>query len=226
MDDEINIIDYWRVIRRRQKTITAIFVFAVLFALVYSLTQPKLYKATATIMPVDSGSGVLASALAAVPFLGGVGGAGGAGETKLLPILKSSVLATKVHSKLDDEYFLDNEMNSKLSPEQIKLGRIAHLQNSINVVSDAGLLLVSITWNDGQQAANIANLYINELGVFLNNHALTVNYLLLDEAQKPIARFKPKIQLNMVVGSALGLLLGILVAFFRELRDQLLKKNM
>ena len=63
MDDEINLLDYWRVVVKRRKLIISLTLICAIIALINSLMQPKLYKATANIMPVDSGGGGLSAAL-------------------------------------------------------------------------------------------------------------------------------------------------------------------
>ena len=62
MEDEINLLDYWRVVVKRRWLIVGLALVCAFSVLAYSLMQPRLYKATATIMPVDTGGGGLASA--------------------------------------------------------------------------------------------------------------------------------------------------------------------
>src|SRR5437867_12477701 len=50
-EDEVNLVDYWRVVWKRRRLIGGLFVSAVLTALVVSLLMPKLYESTATLLP-------------------------------------------------------------------------------------------------------------------------------------------------------------------------------
>jgi uncharacterized protein involved in exopolysaccharide biosynthesis len=54
IDEEINFLDYWRVIQKRWRLIVAIVLLAVLATGVISLVMTKIYRATAVITPVDS----------------------------------------------------------------------------------------------------------------------------------------------------------------------------
>jgi len=56
--DEKNLLDYCRVVWKRRGLIMALFVGSILISAVYSLTLPKLYRATATILsPSETGIG-------------------------------------------------------------------------------------------------------------------------------------------------------------------------
>src|SRR5437867_10501778 len=50
-EDEVNLLDYWRVVWKRRRLIGGLFVSAVLTALVVSLLMPKIYESTATLLP-------------------------------------------------------------------------------------------------------------------------------------------------------------------------------
>ena len=215
MDDEINLLDYWRVIVRRKTLIVGLTLICAFLALVFSLTQPKLYKATVTIMPVDTGSGGLASALAAVPFLA-VGGSSG-GEAKLMPILESNSLATGVAQGLDINLYLPKLAKDDKMTVAEKTRSFANcLRQAVEAKSRAGLLNVSIIWPKPEQAAFLANRYVEQLGKFLNNRSLNVNFQTIDLAVSPMAKFKPRTKLNTIVGLVLGLFIGIFVAIFLE----------
>ncbi len=53
--DEINLLDYWRVIQKRRKVIFGLFFLSVIAAAVISLLMAPIYQAKATIMPVAGG---------------------------------------------------------------------------------------------------------------------------------------------------------------------------
>ena len=65
-EDEINLLDYWRVIWKHKWLIGALCSVSVIAALVFSLLSPKIYESTATILtPREGGGGNLLSALGA-----------------------------------------------------------------------------------------------------------------------------------------------------------------
>ena len=74
-DDEINLLDYWRVIMRRWKIIAVIFLTSVATAAVISLRMTPIYRAATTIMPIGSSGDQVSAALrslGSLPFLGGL----------------------------------------------------------------------------------------------------------------------------------------------------------
>src|SRR5437870_3236806 len=77
-EDEVNLLDYWRVIRKRRRMIVRLFCAAVLTAMVVSLLLPKVYESTASILPqIDSKEGMGLSGLLALSGAGAGAGAGG-----------------------------------------------------------------------------------------------------------------------------------------------------
>jgi len=225
MDDEINLLDYWRVIVKRKWLIIGLTLICAFSALVYSLMQPKLYKATATIMTVEGGGGGLASALAAVPFLGGVGGGSG-GEAKLAPILQSATLAMQVAQELDlEKFFPKLYQNPKLTEEEKRKTIAAKLRGGILSGSSGGVLGVSMVWSDAENAAEFANRYVEQLGKFLNKRSLNVNFQVIDPAVAPGRYFKPQIKKNVMLAGVLGLFMGVFIAFFWEYLEKLPKAD-
>jgi uncharacterized protein involved in exopolysaccharide biosynthesis len=216
MDDEIDLKEYLAVIVKRWRMIVLIGAVAALIGLYQGMSQPKLYRATATVMPTDSGGGSLGSALSL--FGGFSGGGGSAGEGKLIPILKSRTLANEVAKSFDI-----NIINPKLASDA-KLSEAEKTQalaGSLNGAIEAkmgtsGLLEITATWREPKMAAEIANKYVEGLGRFLNLHALNINYQLIDPAIPTGDPFNKKIGLNAGIGLILGLFLGVFLAFFQE----------
>jgi len=224
MDDEINLLDYWRVIVKRKWLIIGLTLICAFSALIYSRMQPKMYKATATIMPVDTGGGGLASALIAMPFLGNVGGGGG--EGKLIPILGSATLARQVAQDLDlKEYFPKLADNPNLDEEHKLICAVGSLKGAIEARRSGELLAVSVIWLEPEQAAKLANHYVDQLGKFLNMRSLNVNFQMIDPAVAPGRYFKPRIKKNVMLAGVLGLFMGVFIAFFWEYLENLPKTD-
>lgn len=220
MDDEINLLDYWRVIVNRKWLIVGLAFVCALSAFIYSVRQPKFYRATATIMTVEGGGGGLVSALSAVPFLSG-GSAGG----KLVPILKSKNLANKVAANVDLPAFfpnlLDNNSNSDNVNNLVKRSIVNSFRGAIQPSSSQGLLNITVIWHDPDQAAELANMYVKELGKFLNERSLNVNFHIIDIAIPPSSYFKPKPRATMLFGGGIGLFIGIFIAFLLQYLEKL-----
>jgi len=101
-EDEINLLDYWQVIRKRKKLIIGIILIAVFSTAIISLFMTNIYQAKAVITPVtikDGGGGGAAAALA--QQLGGLVSLGismpaSASASEIINLLKSNVLREKV----------------------------------------------------------------------------------------------------------------------------------
>ena len=55
--DEINPLDYWRVVKKHRKMIVIILAVTSVVAVIISLLLPKTYRAEAVIIPVSSRGG-------------------------------------------------------------------------------------------------------------------------------------------------------------------------
>lgn len=217
MEDEINLREYLAVVKKRWKMIVLFAIVGTLIAFFNASAQPKMYKATATLLPTDSGGGGLASALSALSFIGGGGGASG-GEGKLIPLLKSRAVAIVV-AKIIDIRSIDPALadNLKLSAEEKIQSAAMILHDAIDAkTGTTGLFEITATWKNPQIAALVANKYVEGLGKFLNAHALNINYQLIDQAVPPSSAFKPKVKESSMIGLALGLFIGIFLSFFQE----------
>ena len=62
--DEINLLDLWRVLVRRWKTIAVIFLASTLTTLIVNLRMPKIYQARTTIIPLESSQTGISTTLA------------------------------------------------------------------------------------------------------------------------------------------------------------------
>ena len=155
-NDEINLLDYWRVIWKYKWLVGVLCVSSVTAALVVGLLSPNIYESETTILtPKEIGGSGLLSAL-------GVAGLGQLGGISLTPnrdiiisLLKSRTLAKDLvgELKLQDYY---------------KAGRvddaIGSLQGATKVaVSKEGIIEIRVEDVDPKMAANIANAYVGQL---------------------------------------------------------------
>ena len=99
-EDEINLLDYWRVIWKRRKLIASIVAAAVVLTVVFSLMMTNIYQSRAVIAPIsakDGTGGGMASILA--QQLGGLPGImmpGAASASEIVNLLNSNILREKV----------------------------------------------------------------------------------------------------------------------------------
>ena len=217
MEDEVNILEYWRVIVKRRWVVVGLIIVAVFSALFLSSRQPKLYKATATIM---------ASALAASPLFGS--GVVGLRERSLSPILKSTTLAKQVAQNVDLQVFFPKlYSNKKLTTERKLKSAAGRFRGAVQpkLLKMSGVLDISILWPEPENAAKLANCYVEQLGKYLNLRSLNVNFHIIDPAVAPTRHFKPNTKLYMIFGGVVGLFMGIFIAFFLEFLENLPKAD-
>jgi tyrosine-protein kinase Etk/Wzc len=177
LEDEINLLDLWRVIRKRWKIIAVIFWTAVVAAAVVSLLMTPIYQAKATLMPVESSGSQMSAALrslGSLPFVGGmVPGIAGASGDKLVAVLKSRTVAEDVIKALDLIRMLFEEPQDEPPT----------LQDAVRVLSEGmteitddkkGLISIAVEYKDPELAAAIANRYAVALQLFLSENALSM----------------------------------------------------
>ncbi len=176
-EDEINLLDYWRVIRKRWKVIVWIFGISVVSAGVVSLLMTPIYRATTTLMPVESSGSQVSAALrniTSLPFVGGMlPSVGGASADKLVAVLKSRTVAEHVINALDliDVLFEEDRDEPPTLQDAVRL-----LSEEMTEVTDdkKGLISVSVEHKDPQLGAEIANQYTVALQKFLKENALSM----------------------------------------------------
>lgn len=189
-EDEINLLDYWRVIKKRSRLIWALFLFSIIIAAIFSLIMTPVYQAKATLMPVESSQGRISAALGVlqnIPIVGGaVGGALGKTATdKLLSILNSRTVTENVVQSLDlikllfkDQKDWKKEIIGFLFPSKPPTMQrtVELLQKRLVKITDdrKGLISISVEYKDPDLAAKIANEYLNALQNFLNSTAISM----------------------------------------------------
>ncbi len=161
-DDEINLLDYWRVLRRRGRMIlTLVFLSMLTTGFLTYFVMTKIYESRASILaPKESGGGGagLAAALAASgagQFLGGILPPTGINRDIFVAILKSRTMA----QDLVDRFKLKEYYKAKYTDDAIK-----GLQDATDiVVSKEGAISITVEDKDPKLAADIANAYIINL---------------------------------------------------------------
>jgi len=194
IEDEINLLDYWRVIRKRWRIIAGIFVISVVTAAIISLLMTPIYQAKTIIMPVESSGGNLSSALqnlGSLPFVGGmVPGIGGASATKLVAVLKSRTLAEDVIHALNlTRIFFKDKKDKPPSLEDA----VESLTDITKIADDkkGGVISISVEYKDPKIAADIANHYTTVLQKFINENTLSMakrNRIFIEDQLEKVKR--------------------------------------
>ncbi|OGL48177.1 MAG: hypothetical protein A3C43_11660 [Candidatus Schekmanbacteria bacterium RIFCSPHIGHO2_02_FULL_38_11] len=187
-EEEINLIDYLRILKKRRKMIFNLFLASVVITAIVSLFMTKIYRAEATLMPIDAGRGLssspLTSAAESLPFLSGLGSRFGGGSlAKLSTLLESKIVAEHVviSLNLDRIFFKDNWDDEKKrwknnSPPSMQRSIETLYKGIVNISSDSkkGLVSVSVDYKDPALAAKIANEFLSALQKFLNENTMTL----------------------------------------------------
>lgn len=186
MDDEINLLDYWRVLMRRKKLIACVVGCATLIAIIYSLLASKTYKAEATLLPIGGEQGMGMAALIAQTELGGF--LGGLGQSDASPsimaALKSRTIAEEIVQRFSlMKVFYHDRWNEETGAWKVKDPRnipqmedaVKKLHGAVIFVEDKKSSLIKIAgeFRDPELAANVVNGYIEELADFLVQNQLT-----------------------------------------------------
>ncbi|MEW5767824.1 MAG: GNVR domain-containing protein [bacterium] len=167
MAEEVNILDYWRVIKNHRRLIIGGTFLVGLVAAVVSLLLPRIYLAEASILPPakENRAGLL-SALSALPIgsqmlpLMGQSGIGG----YYLPILRSQTVAVQIIKELGlmDKYEAEN------MEEAVK-----HLEKASRITQDKeGLIRIAVQAKSALLAARIANTYIKALQDYIDQNTI------------------------------------------------------
>ncbi|MBI5198065.1 MAG: hypothetical protein HZA19_05585, partial [Nitrospirae bacterium] len=225
-EDEINLLDYWRVIWRGKWIIILLCLVSVSATAWYSFNLPKIYQAKTTIIPTDAGGGGLAAALSAMPFAGALGGAlPTTPSDKIIAILESQTIAEKVIRRLDlmpvifekDWDPVKKDWKANPEPPTIQKAVQTMRKDIVKVSADKrGTVGVTVEFPDPKRAASIANTYISVLAEYLNDHAINANFQVLDSAMTPEKKFKPSIRLNIMLAGVVSLLVSIFLVFIME----------
>ncbi|MHC4125599.1 MAG: Wzz/FepE/Etk N-terminal domain-containing protein [Planctomycetota bacterium] len=161
--DEINLIDYFRVIFKYRKMILWICVIVVVATAIYSLLLPKIYSATASIVPPIDGlggsSGLRASAMAMAEdsMLGEMIGIRG-------PANVSEMYASILESRVVADVIIDRFNLMDVYKEKYKSQTREVLKNKTVIdISDAGIVSITVEDKAPARAAAMANAYVTEL---------------------------------------------------------------
>ncbi len=227
MEDEIDLLEYWNVIWRRKKMLTALFLSAVVMALVIGKLSPKYYKSETVIISSSSESGGLGAAMSALPLAGMLGGAAGiqTPADKVMVVLKSRTTAEAVIQKFNmmkvfykDEWdaakgLWKNPDKHPLMEDAVKL-----LTTGVTKFSKSkeGAITISVEWKDPVLAADIANYYLTALTNFLNEKSINITIQVVDRAVPAERKSRPKIKQNMALAGVTSLFAGVFLAFFLE----------
>jgi tyrosine-protein kinase Etk/Wzc len=156
-DEELNLLDYWRVIRQRARLIGVLCLVSVLVSWGYSLWLPKVYESTATILASPEGPrGSLGLASGVMQSMGGLSIPSLTPQRDmLLGLLKSRTMAASAVRRFN----LQARYEATFEGDAIRwLQAVMHI-----ALSKEGLIAVKVEATDPQLAADIATFYVDSL---------------------------------------------------------------
>ena len=204
-DDEIDLYELWLTIKKRKKVIIGLFLSMVSITVVISLIMTPIYRSTTTVLPISSSSNPLGS-LAGLAAMAGVSVGGGESSQKVMAVLNSRTIKENVIKDLNLlPLLLEDKDVEDRNPMNVALEEFEDMV-SISDDKKTGVISVSVDYKDPKMAQKIADQYIKELEVLLNEKALTVakmNRIFIEkqlkeeekklkEYQKKLAEFQKK----------------------------------
>ncbi len=188
--EELNLLDYYKVIMRHKKMIAGIVMAVSVIAVVTSLLMAKTFKADAVIIPVSSkggggGMSALSSQFGGLASLAGMSLSSGPGDAeKLLAILKSRTIVENVINRENLMPILfekqwDAAANRWKSSDPEKMPdmemAVRKMKGAVVISDDkkAKTIKITGTFKTPDLAARIVNAYLDELQNFINANALT-----------------------------------------------------
>ncbi|MDH7599877.1 MAG: Wzz/FepE/Etk N-terminal domain-containing protein [Sedimentisphaerales bacterium] len=158
-EDELNLLDYWNVIYRYRRMIIWPTLVAAFVAGLYSITRPKMYLATATVVPpvdVLEKQADLSGGLRAQSMLRGVLNTGSIADL-YVGILKSRAVMDAMIERFD----LFHVYKDVKTWEDAR--KVLTENTKIEVGGKDGIVQVSVKDRDPNRAAAMANAYLEEL---------------------------------------------------------------
>lgn len=157
-DEEVNLLDYLAVIVKYRRMIFYMCTTAVIVAVIVSLLLPKIYSATAVIMPPKSEQGTMASLASRMGGITALAGGimGGSSPSEVyVEMLKSRVVKDTIIDRFNLLKVYDVAL-MKVARENLK-------NNTLIKTSKADTISVEVEDKDPQRAADMANAYVKEL---------------------------------------------------------------
>jgi len=166
-DDEITLLDYWRVLWGNRWLIGILSTISVLAALILGLISPKIYQSTVTILiPKESGAGGFLSSLAGSDIAQRIAGISLPSLTPNRDLFTSILKSRTLALKLVAQFNLKDYYNTLHLEDAIRA-----LKGATKIsVSREGLIAIKVEDTGPKMAADIANSYPDQLDRFMANY--------------------------------------------------------
>src|SRR5271157_685362 len=171
--DEPDLIEILLVLAREKKRILQITLGAALLATMVAFLMPKMYTATATILPPQQKQSALNSMLGQIGALAGLGGSD-LGLKNPADLFVAMLTSRTIEDNLINRFDLRKVYRVRRYQDARK-----KLDNRSEIIATKeGLISISVSDRDPTRAAEIANAYVDEL------HSLNQNLAITEAAQR------------------------------------------
>lgn len=168
MDEEINLLDYFRVVNKYKRLIIILCVGSVLITMIVSLLMPKIYESTASILsPQETSTGI---SLSANPGLQEAMSIFGMGQKSSADILVAILNSRRMTDTVIKKFNLLQVYKTDLIEDARK--RLKSLTN-ISISKKNELISITVQDTSPDRAANIANFYATNLDLMTRKLALS-----------------------------------------------------
>lgn len=174
IDDEINLLDYFNVLKKHKKIIVTIVVISVLTTGIVSLLMTKIYEAKTVIVPATQQSSPLGMSALVAQF--GISSPTPINAAETVNLLKSKILMEKIIKNHDLlPILLEKNPKDKTENEKIWMGiRTLMGITKVNYKQKDNVIELSVQFKDPKIATDIVNYYLTELTEHMSNEAKRV----------------------------------------------------
>ncbi len=175
MEEQANILDYWRTLMKRKFSIAATVFVLTVVAIIATLVWPKTYRGEVILMPVggakDGGLAAITSQLGLGSLLGGMGKVASS-SSQLMAVLKSRSLAEEVIGKFDlmKVFFLEPRKKVPTLEDAVEAFS-SHVKFAEDKKSQ--LIIIHTVFRDPKLAADVANGIVERLQTDLQKYTFT-----------------------------------------------------
>lgn len=197
-DEEISLFEYLNVIIKRKVLVIIIILISVSVTAFITFRSPKIYQATAVIIPASQPTQQTGMSALATQF--GISTTPVANVSELVKLLKSNILMERVLERRDLlSIFFKKENLAEMTAEAKIWNGIRNLQSifTVNHNQREGVIELSAEFTDPKIAADIINYMLSELTDYMSSEAKRVaesnrKYLesLIEKNSDPLIRQK------------------------------------
>ena len=183
-DDEINLLDLWKILAECKRLILITTVLTTLIALLSAFFMTPVYRAETLLAPVQheqrGGLSAMASQFGGLASLAGidVGSAGGSGLDEAIALLNSREFTNKFirEEKLlpilfEQEWDADSKKWHEKAPTEWSAYESFDSMRSVNIDKKTGLVTLAIEWKEPNQASEWVNRLVQRINAKLRNEA-------------------------------------------------------